>query len=46
MSLLSKIYPLVKSTYPSIQSLYVSSSSLQKFVKDKIVEIYSIEVIS
>ena len=41
---LSQIYPIVKSIYPDITSLHISSSSFQEFVKDKKLNIYSIEV--
>ena len=41
---LSQIYPIVKSIYPDVTSLHISSSSFQQFVKDKKLNIYSIEV--
>jgi hypothetical protein len=40
---LSKIYPLVKKIYPELVSLHVLSYSLSFFMKNNIIEFYSVE---
>jgi hypothetical protein len=45
ISIISKIYPMVLSVHPEIISLYFSNSSIKSFMKDKKIELYSIETI-
>lgn len=45
-SSLTKIYPLAKSLYPEILSLHIISSSISFFIKNNVIQLHSIEVIS
>lgn len=42
---ISQIYSLIYSSYDDVRSLYLTSSSLQDFIKNSKMQIYSVEVI-
>lgn len=45
ISILSKIYPVVKSMYPDMTSLHVVSFPVKNFVKDNVLSLHSVKAI-
>lgn len=46
ISVLSKIYPVVKSMYPEMISLHVVSFPVKNFVKDNLLSLHSVKALS
>jgi len=45
VSILSKIYPVVKSMYPDMTSLHVVSFPVKNLVKDNILSLHSVKAV-
>ena len=45
VSILSKIYPVVKSMYPDMTSLHVVSFPVKNFVKDNVLSLHSVKAV-
>jgi hypothetical protein len=46
VSLLTKLYPVVKSFYPETMSLHLVSTSLSFFINNQTLELHNVEVVS